>query len=353
MAFERIRTVAGALPPEEALRMGRALRAGAILGLPTETVYGLAIREDRVDALLAAAQGNLESQAGPIAIHLPDRGSACRHVASCPIPAERLMDRYWPGPLTLVLKDARGEWIGLRLPARQATRDILRRAEVPVVMAAAARPGEPPAVDAASVERLFPSLPTAIVDDGPSELGQASTIVRIGKGTFEVLREGILTTSEVRRTAGRRVLLVCTGNTCRSPMAVGLLRRALARKLGLGDRELDRFGYSVESAGLVAHGGAPPTSHAVEILREEGIDISLHRTRTLSREMIRDSDLVLAMTEAHLSLVRELAPECDHKVQLLDPEGEDVPDPFGGEREAYRACLERIRRGVESVVEKL
>jgi len=351
MAYEKIRTEGGALPAAEVERLGRALREGAILALPTETVYGLAVRNDRVDSLRAS--GTLEDQPGPVAIHLPDRTAVSLHVSHCPVPAERLMDRYWPGPLTVVLRDGEGEWIGLRLPARRSTRDILRFAEIPVVMAAAARPGEPPAVDADSVERQFSAFVAFVVDDGRSELGQVSTVVRIGTGTFEVLREGILTSTEVRRTAGRRVLLVCTGNTCRSPMAVGLLRRALARKLDLQDHEIGRFGYSVESAGLVAHGGAPPTPHAVEILREESIDISLHRTRPLSRDMIRESDLVLAMTQAHLSLVRELAPESDHKVRLLDPDGNDVPDPFGGDREEYRMCLERIRRGVSVVVRSL
>ncbi|HET6203957.1 MAG TPA: L-threonylcarbamoyladenylate synthase [Planctomycetota bacterium] len=353
MAAERIRVGAGSLPGETIDRLAHALREGGLLALPTETVYGIGARADDEGALRRLREVKRSPAERSFTVHLPDASWVERHARPPLRPARRLIDRYWPGPITLILPSEDGGWVGLRLPAREVTREVLRRTGSPVVLSSANRAGEAPAVDAEEVERCFGDDLDAIVDGGRCELGQASTVARIGPGTFEVLREGILTAEEVRRAAGRRIIFVCTGNTCRSPMAEGLLRRTLAKSLGTDDAGIERFGYRVDSAGLVAWGGAPPSSHAVDVMQEEGIDISGHRTHALTAAMVRDCDLLLAMSRSHLALVRDLAPDCEHKARLLDPAGADTPDPFGGSRDDYRCCREALRRGIEAVAPDL
>ena len=114
------------------------------------------------------------------------------------------------------------------------------------------------------------------------------------------------------------MLVVCTGNTCRSPMAEHLLR---AR------------GVEASSAGTdVAMPGEPMAGHALVALAERGIDGSAHRARRLTKELVEQADAVLALTAAHGDAVRALVP--DAPVTVLD-----VPDPYGGTIADYRACL--------------
>ena len=107
----------------------------------------------------------------------------------------------------------------------------------------------------------------------------------------------------------QRILFVCTGNTCRSPMAAGLFAKML--------QERGVTGIAVASAGLAAFDGAPASAEAVEVMRQFGVDLSGHRTRRLTREMVLTADLVLTMTKRHKEAVLALAPEAAGKVFTL------------------------------------
>lgn len=149
-----------------------------------------------------------------------------------------------------------------------------------------------------------------------------------------------------------KILFVCSGNTCRSPMAEGLFRILLREKLGQEASE-----FKVSSAGLSALEGHGAFDHAVEAAREEGADISSHRARALTRGMIEESDLVLVMTERHLEQIRERWPgiltEKVHTLKgFVDSEG-DVEDPVGLTVEQYRATIKEIKGCLERVLEKV
>lgn len=140
--------------------------------------------------------------------------------------------------------------------------------------------------------------------------------------------------------AARRpdVLFVCSGNTCRSPLAAALFRKALQPLPGAGSVE-------VASAGLSALDGEPASQHAREVAREWGVDLEGHRSRRASRELLAEAGLVLTMTAEHKRRVLELAPEAAGRVFTL---GEyagrpgDVEDPFGSDMERYRATARQI-----------
>jgi protein-tyrosine phosphatase len=134
-----------------------------------------------------------------------------------------------------------------------------------------------------------------------------------------------------------RVLFVCTGNVCRSPVAQGLLRHWLDRDL-VPD-------VLVESAGTYAQDRLPASKLAVEVARAEGIDISRHRSRLLHRDLIEEADLVLAMEAAHVYEVLRLAPGAEAKTHLLGAYNADersdgvdmtIFDPIGGTEDDYR-----------------
>ncbi len=143
-----------------------------------------------------------------------------------------------------------------------------------------------------------------------------------------------------------RVLLVCTGNTCRSPMAAGALRRRLAADGGR---------IVVESAGTAAWDDQPATEAAVRVAARAGVDLSEHRSRRLTPAIVRGADMVLAMERNHLAAVRALGadPERSHLLAEWPPPGDpglEISDPFGGSSEAYEECWRRIQHHLERVV---
>lgn len=361
----------GPPPPELLEQAGAALAAGRLIGVPTETVYGLAARADRPAALAALRQAlgsaperglvwhapvqNLEGGPAPLDFRFP----------AAPL-ARRLAERYWPGPLTLLVRGAppglealaQQGWLALRVPAQRGLQSLLARLSFPVAIASAQRGDEPPATRAEQViERFGPSL-ALCGDGGPTRIGQPSAMLALGPGRFELLRPGLLELADLRRTAGLRLAFVCTGNTCRSPMAEGLAQSLLLERLGApgpaavrgdprGDRSprgrLSAFGFELASMGVAAAHGAPASPQAVAVLAPRGIDLGGHQSQPATWERLADFDLALCLTRSHARALESLLPPGrGPRIELLDPQGRDVPDPIGGDVEEYRRCAAAI-----------
>jgi len=135
----------------------------------------------------------------------------------------------------------------------------------------------------------------------------------------------------------QKIVFICTGNTCRSPMAEGLLKKAA------GEEGLP---LEVQSAGLAAFPGLPPAPEAVEACRERGVDISGHQTQPLGKDLAVQSDLILTMTSKHKEMILKKMPALEGKVrELSEFAGEglrDVEDPVGQPLEAYRQVRDQL-----------
>jgi protein-tyrosine phosphatase len=140
-----------------------------------------------------------------------------------------------------------------------------------------------------------------------------------------------------------RILTVCIGNICRSPMAEAVLAHRLAAR---GVRAV------VESAGIAALVGRPAEAHAQALLRERNLDLSGHRARQLTPELLRSFELILVMSAGQQREVESLAPEARGRVHRIGRWGGfDVPDPFRQDRAAFEHSLALIDRGVEDLLQ--
>jgi len=352
-------------------RAVQALAEGGLVAFPTETVYGIGASACRPDAVERLAQLKGRPITAPFALAIKSADEAVDYVPDMVPLARRLARRCWPGPVTLVVDNRHKEGltgqlpadvrkyvtpngtVGLRVAANATLLDVLRMLAGPIVLTSANRSGEPEATTAAEVMQYVGHDLALILDEGPCRYGQPSSVVRVHRDRFELLRAGVVAEATLRRLSNMLVLFVCTGNTCRSPMGEMLLRNQLAEALKCKIEELEQKGVVVASAGLAAAGGGAAAGEAVQVMRELGLDLSRHETQPFTDQLARHADYILTMTQGHQQAILQRWPGAAERVTLVRPDGTDVADPIGMSIGAYRQCAEEIAAAVKEHSKKI
>lgn len=356
---------------DAAKRAADELARGNLVVFPTETVYGVAARADREEAMRRLRSLKTRGPDRAFTLHVAAPDDAIRFAPLLPGVARRLIRKAWPGPLTLIVEvedpsiapgvldlDAvaasaiyYGNAIGMRCPDDRVAAAILERVPAPVVAASANLAGRPAPVCGDDVLKDLDGQIDLLVDSGRTKYGKPSTIVRFAGSSYKVLREGVYDAGIVDRLSKVRLLFVCTGNTCRSPMAEGLAKRMLADKIGCNVAELPDRGIEVSSAGT-AGGGGGASEHAVTVMERRGIKIADHLSRSLSAEQVKEADYVFVMTEGHRDAVVRIDPSAAERVALL-VEGQSVQDPIGGFEADYEECARMVEQGLKDRLQEV
>lgn len=321
-----------------------ALGQGHLVILPTETVYGV-FADSASPAAMASLEGLVGDNTAQVAgWHAPSVEAVLERVQTAHPLHQRLLERLLPGPAAIVFES--GE--SVRVPDNAAALAVLQTAHDAGhtrIMGVGLVGGDlgtgehiRPLLDDDAVRARFDTADVRVViDAGQTAMGKPSTVIRLTEGgRYEITRQGPIGEHYIRDRLRRRVLFVCTGNTCRSPMA-GVIAERVLREAGEPEDLID-----VRTAGLTAGDGMPMTDEARRALQKLGFEPGPHHSRQVTQADMNAADEVYALTLSHLTSLRRLFPASAWKIQTLDPSGGDVEDPIGESPEVYDQTCKAI-----------
>ena len=351
-------------------RTVQALVEGHVVGMPTEATYVLAA--NALDEHAVARLGELTRP--------PDHQElSCRCVLSLrsveaagdylcrKLPLiDRLSRRCWPGPLSLLVtcddemsatrrlpesvqRQIVGDQntVGFRVVDHRFLAHLHRYLSAPLVLVEACADAQSAPTTLQEIDESVRTRVPLLLDDGPTRYGVRASCVRILGNEWELLTEGAIERAAMNQFVKPVVALVCTGNTCRSPMAETLLRELLRQKLDCEDA------VRVLSAGVAAGHGSGASPQAVEVMGRKGLDLTGHSSQPFDETVVQVADLVLTMTRGHRDAILAAFPDLHDRVFTLRRDGGDIGDPVGMPVDVYESCAEQIETALAEWIEAL
>ncbi len=345
-------------------KCAECIDSGGLVVFPTETVYGIACRVEKrsLARLDEVKQRNLEKR---YTLHIGDKNKLAEFVPSLTPQVKKLLKHTWPGPLTIVfevgdneikkLREKHGSKvvellykdnsIGIRCPDEPTAIKLLNLCKYPVVAPSANIAGNPPATDGKEAFTEIGNLVDIVINTGKCKYEKSSTVAKISSTGLKVLRVGAYSERRIKKMYAVNVVFICSGNTCRSPMAEALAKKKMAEKLGCKIDQLEDYGYKVESAGILAVNGISASQGSIKFCESRGINLHIHRSQRMTGAKIRLADYIFAMSNGHKDAIIQICPQAEQKCMMLI-DGQEVDDPIGGDDNAYAACGEMIEKAV-------
>lgn len=349
----------------------QAAAEGQLVILPTETSYVLAcspLHPIAVEKLLRIHEQGL---IGEPVLFLRSPSEIRDYAPHPSIVAQRIATRLWPGPLILQLGlqhpdslirqfpgslqdyiESRDNEIGFRVASHPAIHEIQKLCAGPLLTAEILTPDKKFAFDSQTAISVVGRFAGLIAEDAPASLGAPATLLATENNHCRILREGAISNAEVRRATSMIILLVCTGNTCRSPMAQVLLQSKLKERFAKFF-EADVPPAFALSAGTNASAGSSASHEAVQAMKSRGLDLTQHASRQVNQDLLQTADLVLTMTQNHRQAILSRWPHFTPKVMPLSSNGRDVADPYGGSQQVYLAAAAEIEHFLDEFIEQL